>query len=66
MMEGDTRMDLAWWNGENEGDRCRTYPIEWSMHFMEFVSELLCESDLLTQLLSEQCANEQPLETLLV
>ena len=50
-------MDLARWNGENEGDRCRTHPTEWSMHFMEFVSELLCEIDILTQLLSEQCDN---------
>jgi len=50
-------MDLVRWNGENEGDRCRTYPTEWSMHFMEFVSELLCEIDILTQLLSEQCDN---------
>jgi len=58
-------MGSAQWNGENEGDRSRTYPIEWSMHFMGFASELLCESEILTQLLSEQCDNEQPLERLL-
>jgi len=64
-MGDDTRMDSAWWNGKNEDGRRRTDTIDWSMHFMEFVSELLCESDILTQLLSEQCDNEQPLERLL-
>jgi hypothetical protein len=49
-MGGDSRMDSARWNGENEDDRSRTDPIE---HFMEFVSEL----SLLSQLLMEQCDN---------
>jgi hypothetical protein len=51
-------MDSARWNG-------RTYPIDCELHFMGFASELLCESDILTQLLLEQCDNEQPLERLL-
>jgi hypothetical protein len=57
-MEDDIRMDSARWNG-------RTYPIDCELHFMGFASELLCESDILTQLLLEQCDNEQPLERLL-
>jgi hypothetical protein len=64
-MGDDTRMYSALWNGENEDGRRRTDPIEWSMHFMEFVSELLCESEILCQLLSDLFNNEQPLERLL-
>jgi len=66
-MEDDIRMDSARWNGKDEDVRSRTYPIpiDCEQHFMGFASELLCESDILTQLLLEQCDNEQPLERLL-
>jgi hypothetical protein len=52
---------------EFEDDRSRTYLIDCGMHFMvmEFVivTVLQCENDILSQLLLEQCDNEQPLET---
>jgi hypothetical protein len=57
-MEDDIRMDSARWNG-------RTYPIDCELHFMGFASELLCESDILSQLLLEVFNNEQLLEKLL-
>ena len=40
-MGDDSRMDSARQNGKNRDDRSRIDPIEWSMHFMEFASELL-------------------------
>ena len=51
--------------GDNVEDRSCTNPIKWSMHLLAFVSELCAMSDLLSQLLSEQCDNEQSLEILL-
>jgi len=42
-MGNDIRMDSAWWNGKDEDVRSRTYPIDCELHFMEFVSELLCD-----------------------
>ena len=50
-MGGDIRMDSARWNGENEDVRSRTYPIDCELHFMGFASELLCDDEILTQLL---------------
>jgi len=64
-MGGDTRMDSAQWNGNAEGVRSRTYPIDCELHFMGFASELLCENDVLSQLLLEVFNNEQSLERLL-
>ena len=40
-MGDDIWMDSTWWNVKNEGDRCRTYPIDCELHFMGFASELL-------------------------
>jgi hypothetical protein len=51
-------------NCENEYDRSHTDPIEWSMYFKGFVSELLCASVIDGQLLLEQFNNEQPLRYL--
>ena len=65
MMGGDSRIDSVRWNGENEDDRSRTDPIEWSMHLLLFVSELRAMSDISTQLLFDEYDNEQPLERLL-
>jgi hypothetical protein len=43
--------------GENENDRRRTDPIEWSMYFLGFVTVLQCESEIVGQLLLEQFNN---------
>ena len=58
-------MDSARWNGNDEDDRSRIDPIDCELHFMGFASELLCENDILSQLLLEVFNNEQPLERLL-
>jgi hypothetical protein len=50
--------------GKNEDDRSCTDPIEWSMHFLGFVTVLQCASEIVGQLLLEQFNNEQPLRYL--
>jgi hypothetical protein len=51
--------------GKYEDVRSCTYPIDCELQFMGFASELLCENDILSQLLLEVFNNEQPLERLL-